>query len=166
MRAQVLNVTATSSNPQLIPTPSVTYPLTNPATGNIDTTSGSLTFTALPNVSGTAVITVTVTDNGGTANGGVNTATHSSRWWSTRSTSRPRSARSPIPAAILENAGTQSLVVSGITSGLGDPVQFLKVTAASGNTGLIPSVGVSYTSPQTLAALTYTPNLRTPAARP
>ena len=72
--AQVLNVTATSSNPQLIPTPAVTYPVTNPTTGTVDQTSGFLTFAALPNISGTAVITVTVTDNGGTANGGVNTA--------------------------------------------------------------------------------------------
>ena len=35
--------------------------------------NGSLTFTPAANASGTATIIVTVTDNGGTANGGVNT---------------------------------------------------------------------------------------------
>ena len=152
-----MNVTATSSNPQLIPTPSVTYPNINPTTGFVDTTTGSLTFAALPNVSGTAVITVTVTDNGGTANGGVNTA--SQQFTVVVNPVNQPPTLSPIanPAAILENAGTQSLVVSGISSGLGDPVQVLSVTAASGNLGLIPTVGVTYTSPETLAALSYTP---------
>jgi hypothetical protein len=48
---QILNVTATSSNPALIPTPSVTY--------SSPSGTGLLTYTALPNHSGTAVITVT-----------------------------------------------------------------------------------------------------------
>jgi hypothetical protein len=63
--SQNLTVTATSSNPALIPNPSVTY--TSP-----DST-GSLSFTPVAGQSGTATITVTVTDDGGTANGGVNT---------------------------------------------------------------------------------------------
>jgi VCBS repeat-containing protein len=63
--AQTLTVTATSSNPALIPNPSVTY--TNP-----DTT-GSISFTPLPDANGSVVITVTVKDNGGTANGGIDT---------------------------------------------------------------------------------------------
>ena len=36
-------------------------------------TTGTLTYTALPFASGTATITVTVTDSGSTANGGVDT---------------------------------------------------------------------------------------------
>ena len=158
---QVLNVTAISSNPQLIPTPSVTYPFTNPTTGNIDTTTGFLTFAAQPNLSGTAVITVTVTDNGGTSNGGVNTA--SQQFTVVVNPVNQPPTLSPIanPAAILENAGTQSLVISGISSGLGDPVQHLTVTAVSGNVGLIPTVTVtpatSFPETLTTAALSYTP---------
>ena len=63
--SQTLTVTATSSNPGLIPNPTVTYTSPN--------ATGSLTYTPVANASGTATITVTVTDNGGTANGGVNT---------------------------------------------------------------------------------------------
>ena len=70
------------------------------------------------------------------------------------------------PAAILENAGTQSLVVSGITSGIGDPVQNLNVTASSGNLGLIPNVAVTYTSPADAGGLDLHTDCRTPAARP
>jgi hypothetical protein len=63
--AQTLTVTATSSNPALIPNPSVTY--TNP------NTTGSISFTPLPDANGSVLITVTLKDNGGTANGGIDT---------------------------------------------------------------------------------------------
>ena len=63
--SQTLTVTAVSSNPTLVPNPSITY--TSPQS------TGSLTFTPTPNASGTATITVTVQDNGGTANGGIDT---------------------------------------------------------------------------------------------
>lgn len=62
---QVLTVTAKSSNPALVPDPVVTYT-------SLDGT-GSLSFTPVANASGTAVITVQVQDDGGTANGGVDT---------------------------------------------------------------------------------------------
>ena len=65
---QLLNVFATSSNAALIANPAVTYP--TGSTGGVST--GELFYTAAPNMSGTATITVVVTDNGGTANGGVN----------------------------------------------------------------------------------------------
>jgi hypothetical protein len=63
--AQTLHVTATSDNPALIPDPTVTY-------SSPDST-GSLTYAPLGNGHGTAHITVTVTDDGGTALGGVDT---------------------------------------------------------------------------------------------
>ena len=65
---QTLTVTATSGNTALIPNPTVTY--TSP-----DTT-GTLTFAPVTNASGTAIITVIVRDNGGTANGGVDSKTN------------------------------------------------------------------------------------------
>jgi hypothetical protein len=65
--SQTISITATSSNPGLIPNPTVVY--SSPGS------TGSLTFTPVAGQSGTATITVTVTDNGGTANGGVNTVT-------------------------------------------------------------------------------------------
>ena len=64
---QALTVTATSSNPGLIPNPTVTY--------NSPIATGSLAYTPVASANGTAMISVTVTDNGGTANGGVNAVT-------------------------------------------------------------------------------------------
>jgi hypothetical protein len=62
---QTLTVNATSSQPGLIPNPTVTYTSPN--------STGTLVVTHSPNATGTATITVTVQDNGGTANGGSNT---------------------------------------------------------------------------------------------
>ncbi|HVG33171.1 MAG TPA: cadherin-like domain-containing protein, partial [Pyrinomonadaceae bacterium] len=60
-----LSITATSDNPGLIPNPTVNYTSPNAI--------GTLSFTPVPNQNGSALITVTLTDDGGTANGGVNT---------------------------------------------------------------------------------------------
>ena len=62
---QTLKVTASSNNTSLIATPTITYTSPN--------SSGTLTFTPAANSFGTATITVTVMDNGGTLNGGVDT---------------------------------------------------------------------------------------------
>ncbi len=60
---QTLTVTDSSNNTSLIANPTVTYTSPN--------STGTLTFTPAANTFGTATITVTVMDNGGTANGGV-----------------------------------------------------------------------------------------------
>lgn len=65
---QALTVTVTSSNPGLIPNPVVTYTSPN--------ATGTLRYTPVANASGTALITVVVRDDGGTANGGVNAVTN------------------------------------------------------------------------------------------
>jgi hypothetical protein len=62
---QTVTITATSSNPALIPDPVVSY--TSPQS------TGSLLLTPSAGQVGTAVITVTLKDNGGTANGGNDT---------------------------------------------------------------------------------------------
>ena len=67
----ISSIVAVSNNTTLIPTPTIIYTSPN--------TSGSLSFTPVANTFGTATISVTVTDNGGTANGGVATVTQSSR---------------------------------------------------------------------------------------
>ena len=64
----ILSITATSSNPSLIPNPTVNYTSAN--------TNGSLTFTPATNSFGVATITVVVKDDGGTANGGVDSVTN------------------------------------------------------------------------------------------
>jgi len=66
--AQTVTITATSGNSSLIPNPTVNY--TNPAT------TGSLSFTPTTNSFGNSTITVVVKDNGGTANGGIDSVTN------------------------------------------------------------------------------------------
>ena len=58
---------------------------------------------------------------------------------------------------INENAGLQTVSLSGITSGATNENQTLTVTAVSSNTGLIPNPTVNYTSANTTGSLTFTP---------
>jgi VCBS repeat-containing protein len=65
---QTLTVTASSSNPSLIPAPTVNYTSPN--------ATGTLTFTPAACSSGSSTLTVIVKDNGGTSNGGVDAVTN------------------------------------------------------------------------------------------
>src|SRR5205807_7907757 len=60
--SQLITITAKSSNPTLIPDPTVVYTSPN--------STGSLAYTSVANQTGSAVITVTVKDDGGAASGG------------------------------------------------------------------------------------------------
>ncbi|MGO8838670.1 MAG: fibronectin type III domain-containing protein [Limisphaerales bacterium] len=59
--------------------------------------------------------------------------------------------------SINENAGLQTVGLSGISSGAITESQKLTVTAASSNPGLIPNPTVHYTSPSTTGSLTFSP---------
>lgn len=63
----------------------------------------------------------------------------------------------PNPAALLEDAGMQTVSLSGISTGAPNETQTLTVTASSSNTALIPHPTVSYTSPNATGTLTFTP---------
>ena len=58
---------------------------------------------------------------------------------------------------INENAGLQTVNLSGITSGAANQNQVLTITATSGNTNLIPNPTVTYTSANTNGSLTFAP---------
>ncbi|HTY86161.1 MAG TPA: Ig-like domain-containing protein [Candidatus Acidoferrum sp.] len=141
---QTLTVTAVSSNTALIPNPSVYY--TN------GFTTGILVLTPATNANGSATITVTVND-GGASNNIV-----------TRSFTVTVAAVNNQPTlnaignlSINENAGLQTVNLSGITSGAANENQTLTVTAASGNTNLIPNPKVYYTNANTTGKITFTP---------
>ncbi len=63
--SQNITITATSNNTALIPTPTVTY--------SPNATTGLLQFTPVANGSGSAIITLTVQDDGGVVNCGMDT---------------------------------------------------------------------------------------------
>ena len=134
---ELVTVSARSSNPALIPNPAVTY--TNfDNLGNPNTT-GSLSYIPVPNASGTATITVTVMNNGGTANGGVNTFSQTFTVTVTPVDQQPTLSPIANPPAILEFPvqtppvlvlpQPQSVLLTGIGAGPGDTGQSLTITA-------------------------------------
>ncbi len=141
---QKLTVTATSGNTNLIPNPTVNYTSAN--------TNGSLTFTPVINANGSAIITVTV-NNGGVSNNIV-TRTFTV---TVNPVNQPPTLNPINNLTINENAGLQTVNLSGITSGAANENQKLTVTATSGNTNLIPNPTVNYTSAKTNGSLTFTP---------
>ena len=97
---QVLTVTATSSNPGLIPNPTVTYTSPN--------ATGTLKYTPVPDANGTALITVVVRDDGGTVNGGVDAVTNTFTISVTPVNDAPSVTFSQGTVTVLEDAGLQS----------------------------------------------------------
>ena len=146
--AQTLTVTATSSNTGLIPNPTVTYTSPN--------TTGSLSYQPVANQFGSAIITVTVTDNGGIANGGDNTFSRNFTVTVTAVNDAPSFTAGP-NQTVLEDAGAQTVnpwataISAGPANESGQTVSF--VITNNTNAGLFsagPAVSPS-------GVLTYTP---------
>jgi len=171
--SQTLTVTAVSSNPSLIPTPAITY--SSPAS------TGSLRFTPAAGQIGSAQITVTVSDNGGTANGGVNSVQRSFVVNVIASANAAPTLATISNVSVAQDEGepgldlgamgagtmiwavspggapkTQTVSLSGISTG-GESSQTLTVTATSSNPSLIPTPPVSYSSPASTGSLQLAP---------
>jgi hypothetical protein len=137
----VVMISAISSNPSLIPNPTINYLSPNAA--------GSLSFTSVSNATGSTVITVTVNNGQPTNYLAVQsfTVTVTSVY------------QSPTLAAlgdvsISENAGPQTVSLAGISTGSG---QAVTITASSSNPSLILNPTVSYSSPNAAGSLTFAP---------
>jgi hypothetical protein len=139
-----LGVTATSSNPGLVPTPAVNYTSPN--------TTGSVTFTPVALAFGSATITVTVNDGGATSNVISRTFTVT-----VNPVNQAPTLNTLANVTINEGAGLQTVNLSGITSGATNELQTLAVTASSSNTGLIPTPTTTYTSPDATGSIRFTP---------
>lgn len=142
--SQTLSVTATSSNPSLIPNPTVSYTSPN--------ATGSLSFAPVALGFGSSTITVTVND-GGTSNNIVSRAFTVT----VNSVNQPPTLNPLADVTLGENAGLQTVALSGISSGAANESQTLSVNASSSNTGLIPNPTVTYTSPNATGSLSFTP---------
>jgi hypothetical protein len=148
---QPLSVSIASDNTSLTGTSSVTY------TSN--ETTGTIKFTPLPNQSGTATITVTVTDGGLDGN----LATLEDNATVSTVFDVNVSAVNDIPTIntvdnleLIQNAAQQVVQLSGITAGGGE-IQQLKVTATSSNPSLLAAPVVSYDSDNTTGSLSFSP---------
>jgi sugar lactone lactonase YvrE len=148
---ETVTITATSSNTSLIPNPTVSY--TNPST------TGTLSYTPVTDAYGSAVITLTVTNSGGTANGGVNTFTETFTVNVTQVNQPPTIAPISSPQTVVAGAGAQTINLTGISYGpAGNLGQTVTITAASSNPTLVANPTITYTSPNATGTLTYTPS--------
>ncbi len=141
---QTLTVTASSSNPTLIPSPTVNYTSPN--------ATGTLRFTPVAFESGTATITVQVNDGGASNNIVTRTFTVI-----VNPVNQPPTLDALADLELNEGAGQQTINLSGISSGAPNETQTLTVTASSSNPTLIPSPTVNYTSPNATGTLRFTP---------
>ena len=142
--SQTLTVTATSSNTALIPNPTVTY--ASPAT------NGTLTLYPVTNTFGSATITVTVNDGGATNNTVTRTFTVT-----VNPVNQPPTLDAIANLTIIPTNATQTVNLTGISSGAANESQTLTVTATSSNTSVLPNPSVTYTSPNTTGTLTLSP---------
>jgi hypothetical protein len=141
---QKLTVIALSSNPGLIPNPTVNYTSPN--------ASGTMSFTPVTGVYGTARLIVIVTD-GGASN---NIVTRSFNV-AVSPVNQPPTLDPINDVAVVENSGVQTVTLSGINSGATNEFQPLNVSAISSNPELIPNPTVNYTSPNSTGSLSFTP---------
>jgi hypothetical protein len=149
---QPLAVSAQSSNPSLIPTPTIAYISPNAA--------GSLSYVPVANRSGTATITVTVRDAG--ADGSLNTVDDGT---TTRTFTVTVNAVNDLPTlavidnppAVAQDAPEQTISLAGISAGPLES-QSLEVTAQSSNPALLQPA-VVYASPAATGVLQYSPAL-------
>jgi hypothetical protein len=141
---QSLSVTAISDNTALIPAPTVTY--TSPGA------TGTLKFTPAASNSGMATITVTVND--GQAQ---NNTISRSFVVTVNSLNKAPTLNAIGNVVVNQNPGTQSVPLSGISSGSSTEHQNLIVSAVSDNPGVVPNPIVSYVTPATTGTLFFTP---------
>src|SRR5262249_5553525 len=135
-----LTLSATSSNTNLVASTNIIF----------GGSGANRTVTVRPatNLSGSATITATVTDTDGL------TASHSFGLIVNPVNDPP--TLNPLSNLVLgEDAGLQTVLLTGITSGATNEAQELAVSAVSGNPALIPTVLVSYTSPATNGTLAF-----------
>ena len=140
---QTISITATSSNPSLIPNPSVNY--TSP-----DNT-GVLRYTPIGNANGTATINVKVDDGQPGSSSITKTFTVT-----VNPVNDPPTLDAVPDLVINENDGKQTVNLSGISAGPGEN-QTISISATSDNTALIADPAVTYSSPDDVGSLSFTP---------
>lgn len=142
--SQTLTVSAFSSNPGLIPNPEVIY--TSPDT------NGSLSFAPAPGSFGSAIVTVMVDDGATISNTVIRSFTVT-----VIPVANPPTIDPLKNVTIAENAGLQTVNLTGISPGSTNVAATLNVAAVSSNPALIPNPGINYTSPATAGVLSFTP---------
>lgn len=141
--SQTLTVTASNRNPALLTGLSVVYTSPN--------TTGTLRFTPVADASGSAVITVTVDDGGGS-----NNIVSRSFTVTVLPVNDVPTLDAIASLTIPEDAGFQTVNLTGISAGAPDETnQTLNVLVTNVNTLLLANFAVNYTSPNPTGTLTF-----------
>jgi uncharacterized repeat protein (TIGR01451 family) len=137
-----LTVTASSSNPTLLPN-------ANLVVGGTDA-NRTITATPVTNQAGSATITLTVSDGSGGSTNTTFTVT-------VNAVNDPPTLNAISNVTTNEDAGLQTVSLSGLGAGATNESQTIAITATSSNPAIIPNPGVTYSSPNTTGTLTFTP---------
>jgi uncharacterized repeat protein (TIGR01451 family) len=142
--ADSLVLSATSSNPILVPATNVVFGGSGP----------NRTVTILPgtNQFGVATLTLKVTDT----NGAVAT---DSFVLTINSVNDPPTIDPVSNRTINEDAGQQTITLTGIGPGATNETEAVTLTASSSNPAIIPTPSLTYTNPNPTATLRFTPAL-------
>ena len=117
--------------------------------------NGTLTFTPAPNQYGSATVTVTLSDNGGTANGGIDTSAPQAFTITVKPVNDEPSFTKGANQTVLEDTGAQTVAgwATAISAGPNEPLQTVQFVVTNDNNALFstqPAVAPNGT-------LTYTP---------
>jgi hypothetical protein len=123
------------------------------------TNSGDLSFALAANAVGTATITVTATDNGGTADGGVNTSSQTFVISTVNVNDAPSFTVGPnqgVAPLVLEDAGAQTVSnwATAISAGPGEGTQTLTFVVTNNTNAALFAAGPAVSA---TGELTYTP---------
>lgn len=140
---ETVQITAISSNPAVVPNPTVTY-VTGSATG-------SISIQPAANQSGTATITVTVTDERG------GQISRTLEVTVTPVNDSPTINAIAGPVVIDEDSGEQTVNLTGITAGSLELDQVFQVTTFSSDTSILPDPTLVYTPGNTTGSLKFQP---------
>ncbi len=144
---QELTFIVSSSNPSIIPNPTVTY-------DGVATTA-QLKYTIAPSTSGTATITINVVDNGSNVLPNRNSFVTSFDI-EVSEINDPPTLNAITFGPILEDAPLQNVLLTGITAGPGE-TQTLAVTVTTNKPELFEILDVTYQSPQATGTLRIKP---------
>lgn len=147
--AQTISISATSDNLAVLLDPTVVY--------SSPQNTGTLLLAPVPDRFGTAVVTVTVRDDGGTTGGSVDTVTRTFLV-TVLPVNDPPGMTAPSDRTIDEDDPQQDVALGGITIGSASEAgQVITISAVSSNPALIPDPVITYTSPQGTGTLSFTP---------
>lgn len=149
--AQTVSITAQSNNSALLPNPSVEYIPGSP--------TARLSMTPAAGQSGTATVTVTVSDNGGTSAGGVNSATTSFLVTVYPSINRLPTMNSLYDVEVMNGSGAHQVALTGIDDGDPNVSQTIAITAVSGDPAVVAHPTVQYSGGTTATLTIQAPTL-------